>query len=350
MRGSLKTWLILGLLLSTLGYALAEDLTLTTYYPSPRGVYKELIATLLKAVTLEVDNLTLNPPGNLTVPGTFTAQGDASFGTLGNNNQFSMAGALTILARTGQTTPLAVFKNSIGVEVGAIAPNGGFGIGTNKTSDTGGLTETVARIKGQPAGVVMDSGSTPSPAVAGLILDETAGLKLGIRTGPAQNLIFLTSDAERMRIDGTGNVGIGTTSPATTLDVAGLIKPGIYDSDSAAGASAPVGSLYYVENGSRQSLKVKKAAGWKPVGLDCYTGTAPNNGSNDDKFTVTCQPGYVAVGGGFEFHFDTNADTKPHLWSRPGSETDFQDTRRWFCRVTNEPTGNDGRCWARCCR
>ena len=36
-------WLLIGLLLlATAGYALAETMTLTTYYPSPRGVYNEL--------------------------------------------------------------------------------------------------------------------------------------------------------------------------------------------------------------------------------------------------------------------------------------------------------------------
>ena len=40
MDGSVKPWLVVGLLLGTAVYALAEDLTLTTYYPSPRGVYR----------------------------------------------------------------------------------------------------------------------------------------------------------------------------------------------------------------------------------------------------------------------------------------------------------------------
>ena len=35
-------WLVILLLLSACAYALAEDITLTTYYPSPRGVYDEL--------------------------------------------------------------------------------------------------------------------------------------------------------------------------------------------------------------------------------------------------------------------------------------------------------------------
>ncbi len=38
-------WFVPLVLLGMTAYALAEDLTLTTYYPSPRGVYKELRAT-----------------------------------------------------------------------------------------------------------------------------------------------------------------------------------------------------------------------------------------------------------------------------------------------------------------
>ena len=351
MAGFFKQWLTLGLLLGTLGYALAEDVTLTTYYPSPRGVYRELIVTLLKAVNLQVDTLSLNPPGNLTVPGNLTAKGNADFGTLGNNNLFSMAGALTLQAGPGQTAPLVVFKNSAGSEVAAIAPNGGFGIGTNMTSDAGGPTETVARIKGQPAGIVLDSGSTATPEIAGLILDNTIGLKVGIRAGPAQNLIFQTGNAERMRIDSTGNVGVGTTpASGVKLDVNGLVKPGTAASDPAADPTntAPVASLYY--DTTRERLRVRKPAGWKTVGLDCYTEGAPNNNSNGPDFEVTCNSGYVAVSGGFSFHFDTDADTKPHLTSRPGSQSDVQDTRRWFCRISNDPTGSNSSCWARCCR
>ena len=42
---AIKSWLIVGLLLATAAYCLAEELTLTTYYPSPRGVYQELRST-----------------------------------------------------------------------------------------------------------------------------------------------------------------------------------------------------------------------------------------------------------------------------------------------------------------
>ncbi len=41
-RGIPLSWLVPVLLLGIAAYAIAEDLTLTTYYPSPRGVYNEL--------------------------------------------------------------------------------------------------------------------------------------------------------------------------------------------------------------------------------------------------------------------------------------------------------------------
>ena len=54
----LNGWLVVGVLLGTAIYAIAEEITLTTYYPSPRGVYQELKT----AGDLIVGDIT-NPPG-----------------------------------------------------------------------------------------------------------------------------------------------------------------------------------------------------------------------------------------------------------------------------------------------
>ena len=47
------------------------------------------------------------------------------------------------------------------------------------------------------------------------------------------SLRFNTAAGERMRISSTGNVGIGTTSPATKLDVAGTVTADQYNNDAA---------------------------------------------------------------------------------------------------------------------
>ena len=70
-------WLLMGLLLfATAGYALAETLTLTTYYPSPRGVYNELRTmgqTILAQTSGNVGIGTATPSQKLDVAGNVIA-------------------------------------------------------------------------------------------------------------------------------------------------------------------------------------------------------------------------------------------------------------------------------------
>ena len=45
MRVNLTGWIAVGIVGGVAAYAIAEEVTLTTYYPSPRGVYEELRTT-----------------------------------------------------------------------------------------------------------------------------------------------------------------------------------------------------------------------------------------------------------------------------------------------------------------
>ncbi|MBI2885032.1 MAG: hypothetical protein HYY15_02540 [Candidatus Omnitrophica bacterium] len=67
---SVKGWMVAVVLLGTMAYAVAEDLTLTTYYPSPRGVYKELRASGDVAIgTTSAPDARLQVIGSLIPPG-----------------------------------------------------------------------------------------------------------------------------------------------------------------------------------------------------------------------------------------------------------------------------------------
>ena len=68
-------------------------------------------------------------------------------------------------------------------------------------------------------------------------IDNTSGtasvFRIGADSGNAwlgtesnSPLYFMTNASERMRIDSSGNVGIGTTSPNAKLDVAGPLRIG----------------------------------------------------------------------------------------------------------------------------
>ena len=75
-------------------------------------------------------------------------------------------------------------------------------------------------------GTVNASGSVnevPAGSASAPSIYPTGDTNTGIFFPAADTIAFTEGGAEAMRIDSSGNVGIGTTSPATKLDVSGTI-------------------------------------------------------------------------------------------------------------------------------
>jgi len=80
------------------------------------------------------------------------------------------------------------------------------------------------------------------------IVTGSAAKDFAISTGiAAANMVFGINNAEKVRIDTSGNVGIGTTSPKSVLHVVGLP---IYANNAAAVAGGLTAGAFYRTNGN----------------------------------------------------------------------------------------------------
>jgi len=139
---------------------------------------------------------------------------------------------------TNATNAVSVL-NSAGTNLFTVKNDGYIGIGTtsptNILSFGGNSARTIWMERHTTANTVGNSLTIQAGGTKALSTNKNGGdllLKSGIATGTgSSNLIFYTSTAgtsgttdrpptEKMRITGSGNVGIGTNNPQATLDVA----------------------------------------------------------------------------------------------------------------------------------
>jgi len=157
-------------------------------------------------------------------------------GTL--TGQLGAANSLFQISAAGASTPMAFYAN--GAERMRIDTSGNVGIGTASAAQLLDLASTAPNIR------LTDTVDGHSE-----IDGNAANLKFNADKGNAKansNISFAVDNTERMRIDSSGNVGIGITSPSTKLHVEqasnGSMATFNYTSSTAGGAEIRVNNGY----------------------------------------------------------------------------------------------------------
>ena len=164
---------------------------------------------------------------------------------------------------------------------------GNIGIGTTSPTNAAGYT---ALSLNNSTGALVDF-MTNNTLKARLQSDGTAFFFNNLANGPIQ---IYTNSAERMRIDASGNVGIGATAPGTKLDVAGTVRAG--NADTNMGTHATYGTTYsaFWRQGADYSLLTNGTHSF--VNAPSGSGNIYFRAANTDKMILVGSSGNVGIG------------------------------------------------------
>ena len=199
----------------------------TSYIYSPTGTEIALRAN-------NAERLRIASNGNVgigtTTPGSlFSVQGNTYIG-----GSITATGTLTLTSLTQGSIPFIGAGGQVSQDAGELfwdPTNNRLGIGTSTVfgaQNSGPSLSIYNSSSGfNPAGVRMTNSDTGNTATDGFAVNVDNAEQGRLWNFENTAMVFATNNLQRMTIDASGNVGIGTTTPGSMLQVAGDARLGV---------------------------------------------------------------------------------------------------------------------------